>query len=90
MEPTLMISPWPPSGRFWKMGMMAWVTLMRPVTLVEKTTFMSCSSISGARATPLTRPLRVGSGQTGQPLPSKTSTSADGEEDGRMCVLTHY
>lgn len=55
-----MMSPRPPSGRCWKMGRMAWVMLMRPVTLVEKTTSVSCSSMSGARATPLTRPLGVG------------------------------
>lgn len=57
MEPMLIISPWPPLGRFWKIGRMACVMLMRPVTFVVKTTFMSSSSISGALATPLTSPL---------------------------------
>lgn len=53
----LIMSPWPPFGRFWKMGRMACVRLMRPVTLVANMMFRSSSAISGALATPLTRPL---------------------------------
>ena len=58
MLPILMISPLPPSSLLLNIGSMAWVMLIRPVTLVENMTLMSWTSISGAFAMPLTKPLQ--------------------------------
>ena len=57
--PMLMISPEPPSEPLaLKIGRMAWVTLIRPVTLVENMMSMSSSAMLGACATPFTSPLQ--------------------------------
>lgn len=63
MEPILIMSPAPPFGRVWKMGRIACVMLIKPVTLVANMILMSSSAISGAFATPFTKPLYTATGQ---------------------------
>ena len=58
MLPMLMMSPFPPPSRFLKIESIAWVMLIKPVTLVSNMTLISSSRMSGALAMPLTRPLR--------------------------------
>ena len=57
-----MMSPFPPSGRALKMGRMACVMFMRPVTLVDIIVVMSEGWMEGAWAVPLTRPLEAEDG----------------------------
>lgn len=59
MEPILIMSPCPPSGRAWNNGRTAWVILMRPMTLVSSITAISSSAMSGALDTPFARPLNL-------------------------------
>ena len=56
MEPMFIISP-DGVGRDLKMGRMACVMLIRPVTFVLNIVSISAAEISGAWATPFTRPL---------------------------------